>query len=335
MFHVGKSSAKKTSRSQFAEDQWFPNPNSEEKTDYGSNALYWNIKSISAIASSSGGVSVLVTKRIYEETEPKTGWSRRFNENPIVPLWTRERIEITPVELLKYWSNFPVSSHSSNTTLIPPQISDDAQEKGNSEPLVIPAGSDLKQFFKCLFGTGQDYLRAAGYYGTEAGDFDIKGSLETLRNSIAAFLNAVALTEQEMVQIVVQTLLEREDVGQMPPDLSGAVEEWQRLPEEAREENFPIPTLLTLRHALRILKEMYHLSPRRFEVYPTPDGEVAIEGINQLGQWVILYCESNESALCIFGHSEKDGYKRYKSVQELPDDFLQEVLHSLEHDNST
>ncbi len=128
--------------------------------------------------------------------------------------------------------------------------------------------------------------------------------------------------------------MEYEDLEQIPTDLGAALEEWQRVPDEARKEAFPVPTRWTLHHSLRLLKIMYELSPHRFEVYPTPEGEIAIEGTDPHGQWVILYCESGGGALCIFGNGNQDGHKRYKNLQELPDIFLQEVLSAPDSDVS-
>ncbi len=141
-------------------------------------------------------------------------------------------------------------------------------------------------------------------------------------------------SEQDASRLYVSVLMQDEDWEQIPTDLRAALEEWQRVPDEAREEEFPVPTRRALHHSLRLLKTMYKLSPRRFEVYPTPEGEIAIEGTGSQGQWVILYCESGGGALCIFGNGNQDGYKRYKNLKELPDIFLQKVLNSLGNDVS-
>lgn len=39
--------------------------------------------------------------------------------------------------------------------------------------------------------------------------------------------------------------------------------------EEAREEGFPLPSVLALVNTTRLLRELYRIRPRRYLVYPT------------------------------------------------------------------
>ena len=55
------------------------------------------------------------------------------------------------------------------------------------------------------------------------------------------------------------------------PELYDALYDLQEATDEALEEGFPVPAEMALENAERLLREMYLISPRRFEVYPTPD----------------------------------------------------------------
>ena len=59
-------------------------------------------------------------------------------------------------------------------------------------------------------------------------------------------------------------------------ELVDAMRDLRDAGEEAREEGFPAPSDLAMANAEQLLRAMYQISPRRFEVYPTPDGEIAI-----------------------------------------------------------
>lgn len=103
---------------------------------------------------------------------------------------------------------------------------------------------------------------------------------------------------------------------------------------EAREEGFPIPSTAAMSGAERLVKAMYEISPWRFEVYPTPDGEIAIDAPNGRGSSVILLCDSDGGALCLAHLNNSHRSRRYSTTDALPDDFLREVLIELERTSS-
>ena len=61
-----------------------------------------------------------------------------------------------------------------------------------------------------------------------------------------------------------------------PVRLADALRDLGEAKDEARDKGFPTPADVAYENANRLLKEMYPLSRRRFEVYPMPDGEIAI-----------------------------------------------------------
>ena len=114
-------------------------------------------------------------------------------------------------------------------------------------------------------------------------------------------------------------------------ELTEALYDLQNASDEAREEGFPVPTNTALQNSEILLKEMYWISPRRFEVYPTPDGEIAIDAPGGPGRSVLLLCGSEGGALCLVNMSGDHRRARYSSTEALPDGFVREALTELDN----
>ena len=76
-------------------------------------------------------------------------------------------------------------------------------------------------------------------------------------------------------------------------------EDIKNIRAEAEEEGYPVPPDKLICDAERLAFQMFDLSPKRFEVYPTPDGELAIDVRGNRGSVVVL-CEPTGGALCLF-----------------------------------
>ena len=109
--------------------------------------------------------------------------------------------------------------------------------------------------------------------------------------------------------------------SEMLADLAGAR-------DEAAEEGFPAPSDDAIANAKRILTETRRFSTRRFEIYPTPDGEIAIDAPIDAGS-VLLLCDSDGGALCLVNLNGDQRQKRC-DADELPDEFLTQALAELE-----
>lgn len=110
-----------------------------------------------------------------------------------------------------------------------------------------------------------------------------------------------------------------------PDDLAAALGDLDGAIDEASEEKFPLPSQSIVAEAGRILRDLYALSPRRFEVYPTPDGEIALDAYGDRSS-VILLLKSSGSALCLVNIDGDHRRARYSSLKSLPDGFIREVL---------
>ncbi len=120
-----------------------------------------------------------------------------------------------------------------------------------------------------------------------------------------------------------------ETVGGWDVDLRDALSDLDEAPAEAREEEFPVPSTHALANARRLLRAVYKLSPQRFEVYPTPDGEVAIDAPGGYGRSVLLLCDSDGGALCLVNMDGRHRRARYSDTGSLPDGFVREALEGL------
>lgn len=112
-------------------------------------------------------------------------------------------------------------------------------------------------------------------------------------------------------------------------ELNDALHELREASDEARDEGFPQPSDTALENAERLLREMYGISPRRFEVYPTPDGEIAIDAPAGPRRSVILLCDSEGGALCMVNLNGQHRRARYSTTETLPDGFMHEALAEL------
>lgn len=111
--------------------------------------------------------------------------------------------------------------------------------------------------------------------------------------------------------------------------LNDALSDLRGARDEAREEGFSQPSDQAFQNAERLLKAMYGISPRRFEVYPTPDSEIAIDAPDGQGQSVILLCDSDGGALCLVNMNGNHRRARYATTKTLPDGFVREALAAL------
>ena len=111
--------------------------------------------------------------------------------------------------------------------------------------------------------------------------------------------------------------------------LEEALQDLREARDEAREEGFPEPSDTAIENAERLLKAMYEISPQRFEVYPTPDGDIAIDAPGGYGRSFVMFCEASGGALCMLNLDGEHRSARYDATWTLPDRFVMEALTEL------
>ena len=112
-------------------------------------------------------------------------------------------------------------------------------------------------------------------------------------------------------------------------ELTDVLQDLREATDEAREEGFPFPSDKAKINAERLLKKMYDISPGRFEVYPTPDGEIAVDAPSGKGKSVVVFCDSEGGALCMVNMSGEHRRARYSNANKLPDNFVRNALAEL------
>ena len=96
----------------------------------------------------------------------------------------------------------------------------------------------------------------------------------------------------------------------VPTELADALTDLAEIVEESEEKGFALPTDPARRLANLLLRSMYSISQRRFEVYPMPKGEIAIDCNDGHGQRIVVFCEPAGSLRCLTNHNGKrDGYR--------------------------
>ena len=113
-------------------------------------------------------------------------------------------------------------------------------------------------------------------------------------------------------------------------ELTDALQDLYEATDEAREEGFPIPSSAAKMNAERLIKKMYDILPGRFEVYPTPYGEIAIDAPSEKGKSVVVFCNSEGGALCMVNMNGEHRRARYSNTNKLPDSFVRDALTELE-----
>ena len=113
------------------------------------------------------------------------------------------------------------------------------------------------------------------------------------------------------------------------PDLEAALKDLQDARLEAEEEGFPCPSDEALKNAEQVLCRLYDIWACRYEVYPMPDGEIAIHVRGGPRNSVALLFEPEGQVLCLVSLGAKWRRARYSNSAMLPDAFVMEALKEL------
>ena len=116
----------------------------------------------------------------------------------------------------------------------------------------------------------------------------------------------------------------------IPSDLAEALADLDNVADEAHDEGFEPPPNGVIWTAGRLLRSMYRLRPMRFEVYPTPEGEIAIVAPGGPRRSVMALCEPKGEVLCMVNLNGNHRRARYSDANGLPDGFFREALADLE-----
>lgn len=134
----------------------------------------------------------------------------------------------------------------------------------------------------------------------------------------------------EPFELVLAGMFASRGAERFPVLLVEAFHDLHQVVEEAGEQGFPEPSEVATGNAASLLRRMFALSSRRYEIYPTPDGEVAIDAPDGHGQSVLVLCSSGGGVLCLVNVKTGHRRARYSSAANLPDGFVREALADLD-----
>jgi hypothetical protein len=108
--------------------------------------------------------------------------------------------------------------------------------------------------------------------------------------------------------------------------LSDALADLTEIVEESEEKGFLAPTESARQLAEQLLISMFAISPRRFEVYPMPKGEIAIDGHDGYGRRIVVFCESGGGLRCLTNDNGKRDSYSGSNPQGTVGPFIREAL---------
>ena len=99
-------------------------------------------------------------------------------------------------------------------------------------------------------------------------------------------------------------------------DLMAALENLKCINHQAREEGYPAPSAIAMEKTEALVRTMFRILPVRYDVYPSDDGEIVIDGGGS-GRRIFVYCYPDGDVLYI---GWVDGERR--RVRSSGDDYI-------------
>ena len=99
--------------------------------------------------------------------------------------------------------------------------------------------------------------------------------------------------------------------------------------DESREEGFPLCSDGVKNEASTLVDLLVQHFPRRYEVYPTDHGEIAIEAPSGPRRGVLIVLNGTGGASCFVTYDGKNRRATYDDAGCLPDAFVIEAMRSL------
>jgi hypothetical protein len=165
-----------------------------------------------------------------------------------------------------------------------------------------------------------------------------------LEQRLSDYFNAARFSEYKRLGPIHTVTIGRSSI-QNPPDessldlvlretltshLEAALEELSNIREHAEEEGSEEPTQQAIDNAGVVLRSMYGISPRRYDIYPMGQGEVVIDGGGPTGRCVV-FCYPDGRILYI-GRIGNDRISEPRpDAKDIPVRFLEQSLQQLDN----
>ena len=99
--------------------------------------------------------------------------------------------------------------------------------------------------------------------------------------------------------------------------------------ENATDSGVPKPEPETVEAARRVIEKLHEEAPRAYMVYLMPSGSIAIDTRGPKPDGAFITLDGDGTAYCSGEISGKHWYKKYRSIEGLPDNALLEELRKL------
>ena len=128
---------------------------------------------------------------------------------------------------------------------------------------------------------------------------------------------------------VIQELVSRGTTEDIPEMLQEALDALSDVKSVAREEDCDEPSDLAIRNADVVLRKMFELSHRTYDIYPMSGGEVAIDAGNR-GRRIGVFCYTDGRVQYVVLLDDERRDIREDGVWNIPVDLLNRALYQLD-----
>ena len=112
-------------------------------------------------------------------------------------------------------------------------------------------------------------------------------------------------------------------------DLEAALDELESIVDAAKEDDCLEPTPLAIENADFLVKTLYDISPRRYDIYPMSGGEIVIDGGNR-GRRIGVFCYPDGRVLYVAWVDDVRQKVSKDGVGAVPYEFLSKALTQLD-----
>ncbi len=111
-----------------------------------------------------------------------------------------------------------------------------------------------------------------------------------------------------------------------PPELVEALRDLHKLRRVAEEDGDVLPEKEALDRAESLLRAMFQVPSQSYDVYPLPDGDIAIDADTPRGTKVVIVSDHDGSARCLTYIDGQSDSREYGDPSVIPDSFIKEAL---------
>jgi hypothetical protein len=150
--------------------------------------------------------------------------------------------------------------------------------------------------------------------------------------SAAIFVSGVTSVDSGLASILSDhvpdfTTVHFEEADQVPVMLSNSLDELGQATGRAEDEGWPVPTPECLGRTERLLRKMFAVQPHPYWIYPTPNGEMVIDG-GYHDVRVIVTLPHEGGAIYTYRTTETGELRAVECADsdEIPDDAMSVIL---------